>query len=110
MLNPEKKVTIELVKENGSTQRENTLMSCPIGNNFSDSDKLSLMISRILHEELPMLKDNSLLFNLVLYSVSEKLKTVQTVENVLSCIKETNAKTVEDVSFKNGEVCIKCSI
>lgn len=110
MLNQEKKVTIELVNENGEMTRENTKMSCPITDRFSDSDKLSLMIAKILHEELPMLKNNSLLYNLVLYSISEKMKTVQTVENVLSCIKEANAKTVEDVSFKNGEVCIKCSI
>ena len=110
MLNQEKKVTIELVKENGNTVKENRKMSCPITSNFSNSDKLSLMISKILQEELPMIKNNSLLFNLVLYSISEKMKTVQTVENVLSCIKEANVKTVEDVSFKNGEVCIKCSI
>ncbi len=110
MLNQEKKVTIELVEETGKTIKETAAMSCPITNEYTNSDKLSLMIAKILHEELPMIKDNSLLYNLVLYSVSEKMKTVQTVENVLSCIKETNAKTVEDVSFKNGEVCIKCSI
>ncbi len=110
MLNQDKKVTIELVKENDGAVKENAAITCPITSKFSDSDKLSLMISKILHEELPMLKDNSLLFNLVLYSISEKMKTVQTVENVLSYIKEANAKTVQDVSFRNGEVCIKCSI
>jgi hypothetical protein len=110
MLNNEKKVTVEWIK---TTKDGKNVSECsttnPIFDNYSQSDKLSIMISKILNDELPMLKDNSLLHDLVLYSLLEKIKTVQSVENVLSYIKENHAKQVHDVSFKNGEVCIKCS-
>ncbi len=113
MLNSEKKVTIEwIAKRNNEQGTENcskSTVSNPITDNYSDTDKLSIMIAKILHEELPMLENNSLLRDLVMYSLLEKMKTVQSVENVLSYIKENNAKQVHDVSFKNGEVRIKCS-
>lgn len=108
MLKPERKVTVELMEKDNTTPVMKSV-SNPITGEFSDTDKLSLMIVKVIHEELPMIKDNSLLFDLVLYSILEKMKTVQSVENVLSYIKETNAKTVRDVSFENGEVHIKCS-
>lgn len=108
MLKPERKVTVALM-EKGNPEFVEKSITNPITGEFSDTDKLSLMIVKIIHEELPMIKDNSLLFDLVLYSIAEKMKTVQSVENVLSYIKETNAKSVNDVSFKNGEVLIKCS-
>ena len=106
MLKAGRKVTVA-VMEKGNL--ESPVVSNPISGEYSDTDKLSLMIIKVIHEELPMIKDNSLLFDLVLYSILEKMKTVQSVENVLSYIKETNAKMVQDVSFKNGEVLIKCS-
>ena len=115
MLNSEKKVTVEwLCNVKGSNAEKSevcgkTTMSNPITDSYSDTDKLSLMIAKILHEELPMLENNSLLKDLVMYSLLEKMKTVQSVENVLSYMKENNAKQVHDVSFKNGEVRIKCS-
>ncbi len=112
MLNSEKKVRIEWINYTNNEQEQEKIsnMTNPITDNYTDTDKLSLMISKILHEEFPMIKNNSLLFDLVRYTILEKMKTVQTVENVLSYIKEANGKTVQDVSFKNGEVCIKCSI
>ena len=115
MLNSEKKVTVEWlcnVKGNDEGNAKvcgKTTMSNPITNSYSDTDKISLMVTKILHEELPMLEHNSLLKDLVMYSLLEKMKTVQSVENVLSYIKENNAQQVHDVSFKNGEVRIKCS-
>lgn len=108
MLNSEKKVTIELMDQ-GKRKLVSENVSNPITGDISDTDKISLMIVKVIHEEFPMIKDNSLLFDLVLYSILEKVKTVQSVENVLSYIKETNAKMVKDVSFINGEVHIKCS-
>ena len=109
MLNSEKKVTIELI-ENEKNKKTSKTTNPIIHNNSSNADKLLEMIATIIEEEFPRLKNNSLLFDLVSYSVLEKMKTVQSVENVLSYIKETNAKTIEDVSFSKGEVCIKCSI
>ena len=109
MYNKEKKVTIEWIKE-GHSKGTKTKMSNPIMDSNKISNSLSTMVSKILQEEIPRLKDNSLLYNLVLYTLTEKMKTVQTVENVLSYIRGSNAKTVQDVSFKNGEIYIKCSI
>ena len=107
MLNSQKKVTIEWTNEE---RHGNKCMSNPISGSYSDTDKLSILVSRVLEEELPQLKNNSLLYDLVLYSLLEKMNTVQSVENVLSYIKGSNAREVKDVSFKNGEVHIKCSI
>jgi len=115
MFNNERKVTVEwienegLAKVNGKTTIVAEKMTNPINRYSSDTSKLSEMVTTILDKELPMLKDNALLHELVLYTLLEKVKTVQTVENVLSYIKENNAKTVQDVYFKNGEVRIKCS-
>ncbi len=108
MLNSHKKVTIEWSTE--ERHEKNNRMSNPIRRNYSDTDKLSMMVSKVLQEELPQLKNNSLLYDLVLYTLLEKMNTVQTVENVLSYIKGSDAREVKDVSFKNGEVLIKCSI
>jgi len=105
MLNSEKKVTIEWT--NKKTDKESN-MSNPLKRNHTDRNKLSIMVSQILSEEIPQLKNNSLLHDLVLYSLLEKMNTVQTIENVLSYIKENDAKAVQDVSFKNGEIRIKC--
>ncbi len=114
MFKSDKKVTIEWEKRlnNNKTDKKytDTRMSNSITAGYSDSDKLALMIKRILHEELPMIKDNSLLYNLVLYTLIEKMKTVQSVENVLSYIKDKHAKRVDDVLFCNGEIYIRCSI
>lgn len=115
MFKQEKKVTVELIKEaeEKNTKRKNIFTSDGMSNpidNFSDTNNLSKMVTDILDKELPMFKHNSLLHDLVLYSIIEKMKTVQTVRNVLSYIKENHAKKVQDVCFRNGEVCIKCSI
>lgn len=109
MFNTEKKVTIELI--GNEKKKEFANMTNPANyDDASESDKLLNMISTILEQEIPRLKKNSVLFNLIKYSVLEKVKTVQSVENVLSYIKETDAKIIEDVSFAKGEVRIKCSI
>ena len=109
MFNKEKKVTIEWITDkNGNEKSPKT--SNPITDSNKISNNLSSMVRKILEQEIPRLKDNSLLYNLVLYTLTEKMKTVQTVENVLSYIKDSEAKTIQDVSFKNGEIYIKCSI
>ncbi len=114
MFKSDKKVTIEWMneinKENIDKRYTDSKMSNSITAHYSDSDKLALMIKKVLLEELPMIKNNSLLYNLVLYSLIEKMKTVQSVENVLSYIKNRHAKRVDDVLFHNGEIYIKCSI
>ena len=113
MFNSGKKVTIELIEKEMNNKMKEVLsnMSNPVTcDDYSDTDRLSMMIASIIEQEIPQLKNNSLLFDLVLYSILEKMKTVQSVENVLSYIKETNVKTVEDVSFVNGEVRIKCLV
>ncbi len=108
MFNKEKKVTVEWIKN--SEKLNETKMTNPINKDYSDTKKLSDMITDILDKEIPVLKNNSLMHDLVLYSLMEKMNTVQTVENVLSYIKGNHVKEVQDVSFKNGEIRIKCSI
>ncbi len=105
MQSKEKKITIEWVNEN----KKLNFSTNPIQNN-SSNEKLSIMVEKILDEELPMMKNNSLLYNLVLYTIIEKMQTVQNVQNVLSCIKEHKGKIVNNITFKNGEVYIQCSI
>ena len=108
MLNNEKKVTIEWV--NDVKENKNSSVTNSITESYTNSDKLAIMIAKIMHEEFPMIKDNSLLYNLVLYSLTEKMKTLQNVENALQYIKENNGKTVQEVAMKKGESHIKCSV
>ncbi|MCD7779365.1 MAG: hypothetical protein LUH05_01680 [Candidatus Gastranaerophilales bacterium] len=108
MFSEKRKVTVEWVKN--SEKLKETSMTNPLNKNYSDTEKLTDMIKTILDKELPMLKNNSLMHDLVFYSLLEKMKTVQTVENVLSYIKGNHGKEVQDVYFRNGEIRIKCSI
>ncbi|MBQ9246799.1 hypothetical protein IJ182_11105 [bacterium] len=105
-----KNVILEYLSKTGNSQSgisETINMTNPIKNSTAN---ISDMVQKILDKELPMLKDNSLIHDLVLYNLLEKVKTVQTVENVLSYIKGKNVKEIRDVRFKNGEIYIKCSI
>lgn len=94
-------------KQNAKITEEILSITNPIAN---QTKTFSEMVKKILDSEIPMLKNNSLIHDLVLYNLMEKVKTVQTVENVLSYIKGKNVKEIQDVHFKNGEVYIKCSI
>lgn len=105
MLNSEKKVTIEWTNSDFSPN-----MSNPLKTDSTKNDKVALMVAQILDNEIPSMKNNPILYNLILHTVTEKMKTVQTVENVLSYIKSNNAKSVEDVCIDNGEIRIKCSV
>ena len=78
--------------------------------NFTELAKNAKLASKKIATLSTEIKNNALLYNLVFYGVMEKMKTVQTVENVLSYIKGSDAREVKDVSFKNGEIRIKCSI
>lgn len=112
MYQSEQKVTIELVKTKAEQNQKSSIsfnMSNPINNN-SESNKISQMVNTILDSEFPELKNNSLIHDLVFYNILEKMNTVQTVENVLSCMKSNQAKKIDDVYFKNGEIRIQCSI
>lgn len=111
MLNSEKKVTIEWVNKKGeSPNLTSSAMTNPLKKSCHGSDKLAAMVKAVLKEELPQLEHNSLLYDLVLYTLIEKMNTVQNVENVLSYIRDNNVKEIEDVSFRKGEVRIKCSV
>ncbi len=104
MLNLKRNVRIEY----NTNQKD--LTSNPIEYNSSVTENLSNLISQIISEEFPMLKNSSMLHDMVLYSLVEKMNTIQTMENVLSYIKESKIKKVNEISFKNGDINIKCSI
>ncbi len=111
MYNGEKRVTIEWVEREEGKEEEKLTTTNPIKYcSYNRNDRISIMIAKTLQEEFPMIKDNTLLYNLVLYSLSEKLKTLQNVENALQYMKDNNAKKVHDVCIKNGEIHIKCSV
>ena len=107
MLSKQKSVNIEWI---GNKSENLSYSTNPIRRKYIDTSDLSDMIAKIVEEEIPRLKNNSLLLDLVKYTVLEDLKTVQSVENVLSYIKKSDVKQVQDVSFKNGEIYIKCLI
>ena len=107
MVNSHQRINIEWINRDSNK----ACVTNPVINQQSLNDKRYYeMLSEILSHELPMIKKNSSLFNIILYLVSEKMCTVQNVKNVLSYIKEHDCKEVNDVSFKNGDVYIKCSI
>lgn len=106
MLSTEKQITIEF--GNNETSRNKKVLTNPINQEYTKNDKIALMVAKVIEDEFPQIKNNSLLYDLVLYSITEKMKTVQSVENVLSYIKGTEAKEVRDVTITNGEVLIKC--
>ena len=114
MLEKNQKVKVEFIGKGNEQEKTEGSVSLNVTNpiiGFSDNtDKIKSMVTSILDNEIPSLKNNSLIHELVLYTVMDKVKTVQTVENVLSYIKEKNVKEINDVRFENGEVCIKCSI
>lgn len=111
MLNENKKVKFEFVNTTKKTGKEVCMnMTNPRSCSIKDTEKLSYMVQTILEQELPMLKNNAFLHDLVLYTLLEKVKTVQTVKNVLSYIKESDTKQINDVRFQNGEIYIECSI
>ncbi len=99
------KVSEKLVLINMPLSTTNPIMYKP-----EIQDKLSVMVKEILDKELPDYKNNSLLHDLVLYNLYEKVRTVQTYENVLSYIKTQNVKEVKNVCFRDGEGCLECSI
>ena len=105
MCEKEKKVTIELTRGQLNPHFSNPLLSKEV-----ETNKLEEMIDRILIHEIQNIKNNILLYNLVFYGVMEKMKTVQTIENVLSYMKENKVQKVQNVSIKNGEIRIKCSV
>ena len=105
MCEKEKKITIELTRGKTNPYFSNPLLSKKV-----EINKLEEMIDKILTHEIPNIKNNALLYNLVFYGVMEKMKTVQTVENVLSYMKENKVQKVQDVSIKNVEIRIKCSV
>jgi len=79
-------------------------------NKIVKTDAISEMVRKVLNEEFPELKNNSLLYDLVIYTLTEKMNTVQNVENVISYMKENKVNEVRDITFRNGEVFIKCSV
>ena len=105
MYESERKITLEWQ----NADKKDTPFSYVMSNPINNTDNFHKMVENILDSEIPRLKNNLVLHDLLLYTVIEKLNTVQTVENVLSYIKENKVKKVQDISFKNGEIRIKCS-
>ncbi len=74
------------------------------GKAFEDISK------RILKEEFPEWIENTEIYNLLVYVLTNRLCTMQSIKNVLSYKKEKNIGQIKDVYFNNGEVQLTCLI
>jgi len=106
MLERKRNVTVEY--EGIKTNFE--CASNPLADNSRLNADLSQLVDSIIKYEFPFLKNTSMLHDMALYAIKEKMNTIQTMQNVLSYIKEANVKKVDEISFKNGDINIKCSI
>ena len=111
MVNSHQRINIEWINRDSNK----ACVTNPVINQQSLNDKRYYeMLYEILSHELPMIKKNSSLkkeYGEDWLNHRDGLPGgSQYVEYVLSYIKEHDCKEVNDVSFKNGEVYIKCSI
>ncbi|MDD3238022.1 MAG: hypothetical protein PHV37_08010 [Candidatus Gastranaerophilales bacterium] len=75
-----------------------------------NAGRMSDIIADVLKNEFSDKITNSEFYNLLLYVLTNKLCTLQSIKNVLSYKKKQNIKEIQDVSFNNGEVQLKCLI
>lgn len=75
-----------------------------------NGQKLKEVATNILNEEFPGWIEHSNLYDLLIHVLTNRLCTMQSIKNVLSYKKELNIKQIQDVSFNNGEVQLKCLI
>lgn len=95
------KIAIEMQKQGKECNRR--YISNPI---CCDNNDLSDMVKKVIAMEFPMLSNNYLLHEMVLYSLNSDIRTVQSIKNVLSY---TKGATIKDILFQKGEVLVKCS-
>lgn len=76
----------------------------------ANTSKLSNIINSVMKEDFPEIKEGSPYYDLLIYGLTKKLSTMQSIKNVLLYKKENNIKQIKDVCFKNREVQLTCLI
>lgn len=75
-----------------------------------NGQKIARIATQILHDEFSEKIEDVAFYNLLIYVLTNKLCTMQSIKNVLSYKKDKNIKEIQDVSFNNGEVQLTCLI
>ncbi len=65
-------------------------------------------VKRILKVEFPDWIEESEIYNLLVYVLTNRLCTMQSIKNVLSYKKQKKIRQIKDVNFNKGEVQLTC--
>lgn len=72
--------------------------------------KIAKIVTTILENEFTDKIKDVAFYELLIYVLTNRLCTMQSIKNVLSYKKEKNIKQIKDVCFNNGEVQLTCLI
>lgn len=72
--------------------------------------KIAELATTILKNEFTDRIKDVAFYELLIYILTNRLCTMQSIKNVLSYKKEKNIKQIKDVCFNNGEVQLTCLI
>ncbi len=75
-----------------------------------NSGRMAKIVKDILKDEFSSKIEKSTLYELLIYVLTNRLCTMQSIKNVLSYKKERNILEIKEVKFKSGEVELKCLI
>ncbi len=75
-----------------------------------NSGRMAKIVKDILKDEFSSKIEQTTLYDLLIYVLTNRLCTMQSIKNVLSYKKEQNIKEIKEVKFKSGEVELKCLI
>lgn len=72
--------------------------------------KIAKIVTTILENEFSDKIKDVAFYELLIYVLTNRLCTMQSIKNVLSYKKKKNIKQIKDVCFNNGEVQLTCLI
>lgn len=75
-----------------------------------NGSKIAELATTILKNEFSDKIKDIAFYELLIYVLTNRLCTMQSIKNVLSYKKEKNIKEIKDVRFNNGEVQLTCLI
>lgn len=75
-----------------------------------NANRIANIISSVMKEEFPEIKQDNPYYDLLMYGLTKRLSTMQSIKNVLLYKRENNIKQIKDVCFKNREVQLTCLI
>lgn len=75
-----------------------------------NGSRIAELATTILQNEFSDKIKDVAFYELLIYVLTNRLCTMQSIKNVLSYKKEKNIKEIKDVCFNNGEVQLTCLI